>query len=210
VAGDPLEFEPGSEYRYSNTDNIVAGLMAERATGRPYRRLLRELVFEPLRLARTSFPSTPPLPEPFIHGYVVEAGAPPQDVSTSLSPSGAWASGAIVSTPRDLGTFMRGYLGARLFPARLQRRQLAFVKGESSPPGPGANSAGLAVFRYRTRCGSVYGHTGNFPGYVQFAAATRDGSRAVTTSLNIPAPSGELLARLRAMQATAVCLLLRG
>jgi D-alanyl-D-alanine carboxypeptidase len=55
----------------------------------------------------------------------------------------------------------------------------------------------------------VYGHTGNFPGYVQFAAATRDGRRAVTTSLNIPAPSGELLTRLRAMQATAVCLLLR-
>jgi hypothetical protein len=45
-------------------------------------------------------------------------------------------------------------------------------------PGPGRNSAGLAVFRYRTRCGTVYGHTGNFPGYVQFAAATRDGSRA--------------------------------
>jgi D-alanyl-D-alanine carboxypeptidase len=209
VAGEPLEFEPGSEYRYSNTDNIVVGLMSERVTGRSYRRLLRRLVFGPLRLTRTSFPASPPLPDPFIHGYVVEPGAPPQDVSTFLSPSGAWASGAIVSTPRDLGTFIRGYLGARLFPARLQRRQLSFVDGDSSPPGPGANSAGLAVFRYRTRCGSVYGHTGNFPGYVQFAAATRDGSRAVTTSLNIPAPSGELLARLRSMQATAVCLLLR-
>ena len=210
VAGDPLVFDPGSEYRYSNTDNIVVGLMAQRVTGRSYGRLLRELVFEPLRLTRTSFPRDPPLPDPFIHGYVVEPGAPPQDVSTFLSPSGAWASGAIVSTPRDLGAFIRGYLGARLFPARLQHKQLRFVEGgESSPPGPGANSAGLAVFRYRTRCGTVYGHTGNFPGYVQFAAATRDGSRAVTTSLNIPAPSGELLAQLRSMQATAVCLLLR-
>jgi D-alanyl-D-alanine carboxypeptidase len=80
--------------------------------------------------------------------------------------------------------------------------------GRSSPPGPGANSAGLAVFRYRTKCGTVYGHTGNFPGYVQFAAASRDGSRAVTTSLNIPAPTGKLLARLRAVQQTAVCALL--
>jgi D-alanyl-D-alanine carboxypeptidase len=115
-----------------------------------------------------------------------------------------------VSTPKDLGTFVRAYLGGRLFPASLQRQQLRFVAGgESSPPGPGRNSAGLAVFRYRTRCGTVYGHTGNFPGYVQFAAATRDGRRAVTSTLNIPAPSGDLLARLRAMQQTAVCLLLR-
>jgi D-alanyl-D-alanine carboxypeptidase len=86
---------------------------------------------------------------------------------------------------------------------------MRFVSGgESSPPGPGQNSAGLALFRYKTRCGTVYGHTGNFPGYVQWAAATADGSRAVTTSLNIPAPTGELLARLRRVQETAVCALL--
>jgi D-alanyl-D-alanine carboxypeptidase len=210
VEKDPLVFTPGSRYEYSNTDNIVVGLMAERVSGRPYGSLLRAIVFNPLGLTRTSFPSSPALPRPFIHGYLVEPGSPPQDVSTLLSPSGAWASGAIVSTPRDLGTFIRGYLGARLFPALLQRQQLRFVAGgASSPPGPGRNSAGLAVFRYRTRCGTVYGHTGNFPGYVQFAAATRDGSRALTTSLNIPAPSGDLLADLRAMQETAVCLLLR-
>ena len=210
VQNDPLDFTPGSRYAYSNTDNIVVGLMAERASGRSYGRLLRDIVLRPLGLTRTSFPSNPPLPRPFIHGYLVEPGSPPEDVSTLLSPSGAWASGSIVSTPKDLGTFISGYLGGRLFPASLQRQQLRFVAGgESSPPGPGRNSAGLAVFRYRTRCGTVYGHTGNFPGYVQFAAATRDGRRAVTSSLNIPAPSGDLLARLRTMQQTAVCLLLR-
>jgi D-alanyl-D-alanine carboxypeptidase len=209
VADEELRFTPGTQYRYSNTDNIVVGLMAEEVTGRSYGRLLREIVYEPLRLRQTSFPISTPLPTPFIHGYVVEPGVAPVDVSTLLNPSGAWASGAIVSTPKDLNAFIRGYLRARLFPAWLQRAQLRFVSGgESSPPGPGQNSAGLAVFRYRTRCGNVYGHTGNFPGYVQFAAATRDGSRAVTTSLNIPAPSGALLTRLRAMQQTAVCLLL--
>lgn len=209
VEDDELEFDPGSSYRYSNTDNIVVGLMAQKVTGRSYGKLLRKIVFRPLGLQKTSLPNAPPLPEPYIHGYVVAPGRPPEDVSTLLNPSGAWASGAIVSTPRDLGTFMRGYLGTRLFPAFLQRQQLRLVPGgQSSPPGPGANSAGLAVFRYQTRCGAVYGHTGNFPGYTQFAAATRDGKRAVTTSLNIPAPSGELLQRLRAMQETAVCLLL--
>jgi D-alanyl-D-alanine carboxypeptidase len=83
------------------------------------------------------------------------------------------------------------------------------VPGSSSPPGPGTNSAGLAIFRYKTRCGTVYGHTGNFPGYVQWAAATRDGKRSVTTSLNIAAPKGALLKQLRTLQAKAVCALLR-
>ena len=211
VRGEPLVFRPGSRYEYSNTDNIVVGLMAEKVTGRRYVRLLRRFIFQPLGLRETSFPTTTALPRPFIHGYLTEAGSPPQDVSRLLNPSGAWASGAIVSTPREVGVFIRGLLGAELFPRRLQRRQLRFVPGgQSSPPGPGRNSAGLAVFRYRTRCGTVYGHTGNFPGYVQWMAATRDGRRSVTSTLNIPAPTGALLGQLREMQETAVCVLRRG
>jgi D-alanyl-D-alanine carboxypeptidase len=210
VRRDPLVFRPGSRYTYSNTDNIVLGLMAEDVTGRSYRTLLRRFVFRPLGLRQTSLPTAARIPRPFIHGYVTEPGSPPEDVSTLLSPSGAWASGGIVSTPLELNRFIRGLLGSRLFPPAMQRRQLRFVPGgQSSPPGPGRNSAGLSIFRYRTRCGTVYGHTGNFPGYVQFAAATRDGRRSVTTSLNIPAPEGALLAQLREMQETAVCLLLR-
>lgn len=210
VRADPLAFTPGSRYEYSNTDNIVVGLIAQAVTGKPYGTLLDEVVFGPARLEQTSFPTKVALPDPYIHGYVTAPGERDQDVSTFLSPSGAWASGAIVSTPKDLNAFIRAYLGLRFFDAAQQREQLTFVRGgASSPPGPGANSAGLAVFRYKTRCGTVYGHTGNFPGYVQFAAATQDGTRAVTTSLNIPAPSGRLLAKLRAVQTTAVCALLK-
>lgn len=208
VAADPLVFAPGSRFAYSNTDNIVAGLIAEAVTGRPYGTLLREIVFGPARLRRTSFPARVALPRPFVHGYVVEDGRA-QDVSTFLSPSGAWASGAIVATPGDLGRFIRADLGRRFFGAEQQREQLRFVAGSSSPAGPGVNAAGLGIFRYTTRCGVVYGHTGNFPGYVQFAAATADGRRSVTTSLNIPAPSGRLLRQLRKLQTTAVCALLR-
>ena len=203
-----LEFKPGARYEYSNTDNIVIGLIAQAVTGKPYGRLLSDLVFRPAKLRQTSFPTQVALPSPFIHGYVVSPGAKPQDVSTSLSPSGAWASGAIVSTPADMGAFFRADLGRVFFGAAQQRQQLQFVAGSSSPPGPGTNSAGLAIFRYRTRCGTVYGHTGNFPGYTQWAAATADGTRSVTMTLNIPAPTGALLARLRAVQTSAVCALL--
>ena len=202
-------FTPGSGYEYSNTDNIVVGLIAQRITGRSFGQLLSKLVFRPAGLRQTTFPILKlSLPAPFMHGYEVEPGKQPQDVTRFLSPSGAWASGAIVSTPRDLGAFIRADLGGRLFGSAQRREQLRFVAGSSSPPGPGTNAAGLAIFRYRTRCGTVYGHTGNFPGYVQWAAATANGRRSVTTSLNIAAPTGGLLQRLRSLQAAAVCALL--
>jgi D-alanyl-D-alanine carboxypeptidase len=208
VRRDGLAFAPGSRYEYSNTDNIVVGLIAEAVTAESYGTLLQQIVFGPAQLRQTSFPTRIALPAPFIHGYVVAPGEAPQDVTTFLSPSGAWASGAIVSTPSELGRFIRNDLGLTFFDEAQQREQLQFVRGSSSPPGPGTNSAGLAIFRYKTRCGTVYGHTGNFPGYVQWAAATADGTRSVTTSLNIPAPSGALLRELRAVQVTAVCALL--
>jgi D-alanyl-D-alanine carboxypeptidase len=209
VRADPLVFAPGSRYEYSNTDNIVVGLIVEAVAGESYGAALKRIVFDPARLRRTSFPTKVALPAPFIHGYLTAPGERPEDASTLLSPSGAWASGAIVSTPKDLNAFIRADLGLRFFSRAQQRQQMRFVTGgESSPPGPGRNSAGLALFRYRTKCGTVYGHTGNFPGYVQWAAASPDGRRAVTTSLNIPAPSGKLLAQLRRVQTAAVCALL--
>ena len=209
VRNKGLSFTPGSRYEYSNTDNIVVGLIAQRVTGRSFGQLLSTIVFGPARLSQTTFPTRRiSLPTPFMHGYDVEPGKPPQDVTTFLSPSGAWASGAIASTPGDLGAFIRADLGGRFFGTAQRDEQLRFIAGSSSPPGPGKNSAGLAIFQYQTRCGTVYGHTGNFPGYVQWAAATADGRRSVTTSLNIAAPTGALLQELRSLQAAAVCALL--
>ena len=210
VAKDPLVFKPGAKYEYSNTDNIVVGLMVEAVTKMSYADNLQQIVFGPTKLTQTSLPTKVKMPAPFIHGYLPATeteGA--QDVSEFLSPSGAWASGAIVSTPQNLNAFIRADLGLGFFNRAQQTEQMDWWPGgESSPPGPGKNSAGLALFRYQTRCGTVYGHTGNFPGYVQFAAATANGKRAVTTTLNIPAPTGKLLAQLRSVQTTAVCALL--
>ncbi len=210
VKKDPLNFAPGKKYEYSNTDNILVGLIVEKVTGESYGDELQRIVFGPAHLTQTSFPTKVALPTPFIHGYFpATEDSAPKDATTFLSPSGAWASGAIVSTPSNLNAFIRADLGLEFFEREQQREQMHWwVGGESSPPGPGKNSAGLALFRYQTKCGTVYGHTGNFPGYVQFAAATADGTRAVTTSLNIPAPSGQLLAKLRSVQTTAVCALL--
>jgi D-alanyl-D-alanine carboxypeptidase len=181
--------------------------MVESVTQQTYANELQQIVFGPSKLTQTSLPTKIVLPSPYIHGYLPATeseGA--EDVTNFLSPSGAWASGGIVSTPQNLNAFIRADLGLKYFDRAQQEQQMNWwVGGESSPPGPGKNSAGLALFRYQTKCGTVYGHTGNFPGYTQFAAATADGSRGITMSLNIPAPTGKLLAQLRRVQTTAVC-----
>lgn len=213
VRDDPLRFRPGSRYEYSDTDNVVVGLMAEAATGRPYEQLLARYVYRPLGLHATSLPRTVRMPRPYLHGYDVMPGRPPTDVSQTINPSGAWASGGIVTTPRELGRFFRAYVGGRLFGRATARRQRRFVAGSSSPPGPGANASGLGLFRYRTRCGTVYGHTGSFPGYRQFAAASADGRRSVVFTVNaqiVPGQGSARVARLiRQAQTLAVCDALR-
>lgn len=211
VRDEPLRFRPGTRYQYSNSDNIAVALMAEASTGRRYERLLRELVYRPLRLHDTSLPRGYEMPEPYLHGYDMST-EPPEDVSEVLSASSVWASGGIVSTPRDANRFIRGYASGVLTTPAALREQRRWVAGSSEPAGPGRNDAGLAVFRYSTRCGVVLGHTGNFPGYTQLMAATPDGSRSlvfsVTTQINRTLTPG-LLPRLRAVQERAVCELLR-
>jgi D-alanyl-D-alanine carboxypeptidase len=185
VASNPLNFAPGTSYTYSNTDNIVAALMAEAASGRTYEGLLRSVVFDRLGLDSTSLPGGSALPNPFARGYLFEPGKPIEDVSTVVGMSGVWASGGMQSTPRDLIRFMRGYVQGKLFGPSIRRAQRRWRPGGSEPPGPGVNSAGMALFRYRLPCGTVYGHTGNFFGYTQFAASTPNGRRAATVSVNL-------------------------
>jgi D-alanyl-D-alanine carboxypeptidase len=186
VAGQPLEFTPGSSYKYSNSDNIVIQLMAEAATGQPYDELLRELVFTPLGLKQTSVPSGPQIARPYVHGYDLAPPAPPEDVTELVDPSLVAAGpGGMVSTPVDLNRFIRAYASGRLIEGSTRLQQRSFIRGAAGePPGPGQNSGGLALYRYKTNCGTVLGHTGNFPGYTVFIAATPTGRRSVVVSAN--------------------------
>ena len=209
VAAEPLDFAPGSKYEYSDTDNIVVGLIVEAVTGQSYESELAATVYTPLSLTHTILPNTTAIGPPTLHGYALETNHPPEDVTTALNPTGAGASGGMVSTTAELNTFMRAYVAGRLFGPAVQKEQFQFVPGSSGPPGPGTNSAGLAIFRYQTRCGTVYGHTGNFPGYTMFAAATADGSRSVVVAVNIQLnskkPVSPVFTALRDLESTAVC-----
>ena len=217
VTDKPLEFPPGSAYEYSNTDNVVVGLIAAAASGRNYSRVLRRWVYRPLRLRGTTLPTGFRLPAPHVRGYVLSPPRPPEDATTLVSMSSLWAAGGIQSTAADLNRFIRGYVGRMLFGRATQRQQFRFLKGHSEPPGPGVNSAGLGIFRYKTKCGVVYGHTGNLPGFTQFTASSLDGRRSVTVSANAQvtpgAESGAVRAAFKALRRAdllAVCAALAG
>ncbi len=201
-------FTPGSRYGYSDTDNIVVGLMIEAVTHESYEAALAREVTGPLDLPGTTLPDSPELTEPYIHGYAVNPGAPPEDISTYLNPGLAWASGGMLSTPAELNEFMRAYVRGMFTDPITRSQQFQFVPGSSGPPGPGVNAAGLAIFRYQTACGTVYGHTGNFPGYTIFAAATADGSRSITVIVNEQLndnPVTPVFTQLRLVEGLGVC-----
>ena len=120
----------------------------------------------------------------------------------------AWAAGGVVATPSDMITFMGAYVDGEVdgLPASSPRER--YVPGSSQPPGPGDNAVGLAVFRYTTPCGTVYGHTGNTAGYTQFVAATANGQRSVAVSVNAqitPRSHPDSFESLRNVYLLAVC-----
>jgi D-alanyl-D-alanine carboxypeptidase len=208
VFAEPLRFSPGSKYHYSNTDNILVGLMVEAATAHPYEDELQAKVATPLGLTETSLPSGNTMPAPYVHGYDISDHANPEDVSELLAAGWTWASGGVVATPGDANAFIRGYVGGKLYDAATRKAQMTFRPGKSEPTGPGTNSAGLGVFRYETRCGTFYGHTGNTPGYTQFVAASNDGTRSASVSVNgqiTPNVNKSAFPALRKIFELAVC-----
>lgn len=220
AASEPLDFPPGTRYEYSNTGTFVLGLMIETVTGRSYAKNLRDLVLKPLGMNETTLPFTSPaLPKPFIRGYVFAGPSQPREnVSQAISPSGVWAAGGIVSTPRDLNRFARAWGGGSLLdkPA-VRRAQTRFLPPFSGgePPGPGQNRGGLTLYRYRTSCGVVFGHSGNFPGFTQWIAATPDGRNSTVVSANMqlaPPSTGpqDVFRSLRRIVRRAACSALAG
>lgn len=184
VADQPLEFAAGTRYHYSNSDNVLVGLIVQAVTGTSYADALASLVATPLGLAQTTLPDGVDVPAPLAHGYGIEAGSPPEDVTTLVAAGWAWASGGVVSTPLDSNTFIRAYASGKLTNQLGRAAQRTVRPGSSEPPGPGKNLAGMGIFRYETRCGNVYGHTGNTLGYTHFIAATPDGTRSAVVAVN--------------------------
>lgn len=49
-ARKPLDFDPGTKWQYSNTNYVIAGVIAEKASGMPLLDLLQKRIFTPLKM----------------------------------------------------------------------------------------------------------------------------------------------------------------
>ena len=105
----PFVARPGSAYHYSNTNYLLAGLVAEAVGRHSLGEQLRHRIFQPAHLHATTFTTSRRLPPPAAHGYFTFTGTQPTDI-TSLYPY-PWASGAAVATVSDVARFYRHLFG---------------------------------------------------------------------------------------------------
>ncbi|GCD40600.1 serine hydrolase domain-containing protein [Streptomyces paromomycinus] len=188
AAARPAVFPPGTDYGYSNTNYLVAGLIIERVTGCSYAEEVKRRIITPLRLRGTSVPGdTSSVPGPHAHGYLTLRGTGDRpgrvrqvDV-TELNPSMAGPAGEIVSTTRDLDTFLTSLTSGKL----LRPAEWTEMNRTVSAGGPGSRY-GLGLKQERLSCGRLaVGHTGGIPGYATLAFTTPDRSRRVVLSANL-------------------------
>ncbi len=77
-ARKPLDFEPGTKWQYSNTNYVIAGLIVEKASGKPLLQFLREKIFTPLQMTDVSDIDRHKLGEADPAGYLRYALGPPR------------------------------------------------------------------------------------------------------------------------------------
>src|SRR6266446_325314 len=60
-ARKPLDFDPGTKWQYSNTNYVIAGVIIEKAAGKPLLQFLEQKVFTPLGIKSTFDTDSGPL-----------------------------------------------------------------------------------------------------------------------------------------------------
>ncbi|MEV6124103.1 serine hydrolase domain-containing protein [Streptomyces sp. NPDC052077] len=176
------DFAPGAGWNYSNTNYVLAGLVVEKATGRPYGEEVRRRIIAPLGLRATSVPGDRtgvPAPSGRAYSRFDEPLTGPTHDVTRLNPAIAFSAGEMISDSADLGRFYSALLRGRLLP----REQLAEMT-TTVPVAPGAGY-GLGLMRRDLGCGvAVWGHGGGIHGSASEAVATRDGRHTLAFNFN--------------------------
>ncbi|MGW5752486.1 serine hydrolase domain-containing protein [Nocardia rhamnosiphila] len=179
---EPARFEPGTKWSYSNTNYVLARLLIEKATGRSLAQEMRQRILGPLGLSGTVLPdASPEIPEPHAHAYYRydDAGQQQTIDITRQNPSWISTGGDMISTTRDLHTFLSALMSGKLLPAPL----LAQMCTPHPTPLPHMGY-GLGVFVVETDGGTVISHNGAAVGHAALMYSTPDGSKTLTAALN--------------------------
>ncbi len=97
-SGKPLDFEPGTKYRYSNSGYLLLGYIIEKVSGKTYENYMRENIFYPLGMNRTGFDFTQAQSK--ATGYYDNGASFTK--SMIVDSSASHAAGAMYSTVGDL------------------------------------------------------------------------------------------------------------
>ena len=100
-AGKPLDFEPGTQWQYSNTNYVAAGLIVEKASGMPFFEFLRTNILAPLGMQSVVNIDLGRLPQSDPTGYQRFALGPPRPAPKE-GKGWLFAAGELAMTAADL------------------------------------------------------------------------------------------------------------
>ena len=155
----PLDFQPGTNWEYDNTNYVLMGLVVEKLSGQPLGEYFKDHLFRPFGLRHTTLPAGSEFPAPHPHGYTINFLTESVVDATDWNPSWGWAAGAMISTLSDLRRWAPVVATGRglLTPAtQAQRLQTVHVPGAHADVSYGLGLLVNAGWR---------GHNGSLPGY---------------------------------------------
>ncbi|WP_313702957.1 serine hydrolase domain-containing protein [Massilia sp.] len=159
----PLEFAPGTAYRYNNSGYFLLGAIIEKVSGQPYATFLEQRIFVPLGMENTAY-------EGFERGKATRAaghtaGAQGFGRAAALSMSQPYAAGALVSTVDDLARWDAAIAAGKLLgPASWQRAFTSYTLADGKPTGYGY---GWQVGKLQGE--PVLAHSGAINGFATYA-----------------------------------------
>ena len=182
----PAQFEPGTQWKYTNTNYIVLGMLVERVSQRPVGEQIDQRIVKKLGLSHTYFPAPGEEKIRGTHprGYHLNGEGKLEDI-TEMDPTWGWAAGAMVSTPSELNTFFQAVFDGRLLTQSSIDEMKNGAVDASSYLGSGT-VYGLGLIGRSLSCGgTAWGHGGTIYGYQTDNAVGPDGT-AVTVAVTAP------------------------
>lgn len=155
-------FIPNTGYHYSNTGYSILSKIIERVSQKSYQQFLMEDIILPMGMQHSSMPvlsTDQNLPEPFVPGYILTTNS---TVNVTLSNMSAnVGEGTLITTPYDLGHFLRKLLSGQ----GVLNPHLVNSVMMNDLPGDGINAGGYGCgLTYLNNLG--YGHNGAYDGYL--------------------------------------------
>jgi CubicO group peptidase (beta-lactamase class C family) len=160
-ARKPLDFDPGSKWQYSNTNYVIAGVIIEKASGKPMLQFLREKIFAPLGMNSVTITEEAKSSEKDPTGYLRYALGP---LRAAPKEGKGWlfAAGELAMTPEDLAKWDIAMMEQKLLQPSSYReleREVQLTNGLGTHYGLGVSVGMEGGHRAVSHGGEVSGFT---------------------------------------------------